>query len=172
MLWLIENDETTCGPGSLLSATRAVRDWLPGALKRLGVRSLLDAPCGDRNWIRVVDLPCSYVGVDHELAHVQKAAMDGADVALLDIRTDDLPNCDAILSRDFFQHLSLEDEALALANMRKTGAKWIIATCHGRAGPDCETGKFRFVNHRGQWGEPIDQVEDGKAGRILGVWPL
>lgn len=172
MKWPMEADETTCGPGSTLVATRNVREWLPGALERLGVKMLLDAPCGDRNWIRLVDLPCAYIGVDHEPSHVASAAIDGATVLNRDIRSDDLPECDAILSRDFFQHLSRADAELALANMRRTGAKWIIATCHGLDGPDCETGGFRYIDHRSEWGEPIDQVDDGKHGRILGVWPL
>jgi hypothetical protein len=34
------------------------------------------------------------------------------------------------------------------------------------------TGGFRYINHRSEWGAPIDQVDDGKHGRILGVWPL
>ena len=171
-MWPMEAGETTCGPGSTLVATRNVRDWLPGAVERLGVKRLLDAPCGDRNWIRLVDLPCEYIGVDHEPSHVEKAAAYGADVRCLDICHDALPECDAILSRDFLQHLSAADGAFALANMKKTGAKWIIATCHGMDGPDCVTGGFRYINHRAEWGEPIDQVEDGKYGRILGVWAL
>jgi hypothetical protein len=172
MKWPMEANETTCGPGSTLVATRAVREWLPGALERLGVKRLLDAPCGDRNWIRLVDMPCAYVGVDHEPSHVEIAASYGADVRFLDICTDELPACDAILSRDFIQHLSMADANRALANMRQTGAKWIIATCHGKASADCESGAFRFINHRAEWGAPIDYVEDGKEGRILGVWPL
>ena len=172
MKWLSEAPETTCGPGSTLAATREVRDWLPGALERLGVKSLLDAPCGDRNWIRLVDLPCEYVGVDNEPDHVTQAGLYGATVLKRDIRYDDLPACDAVLSRDFFQHLSMADAELALANMRRTGAKWIIATCHGQSGPDCETGAFRYIDHRADWGKPIDSVSDGKYGRILGVWEL
>jgi hypothetical protein len=172
MMWPNENGETTCGPGSTLVATRNVRDWLPGALERLCVETLLDAPCGDRHWIRLVDLPCAYVGVDHEPNHVERAGDDGTDVWMVDIRHDELPKCDAILSRDFFQHLSVADAALALANMRKTGARWIIATCHGKDGSDCVTGEFRYIDHRAEWGEPIDSVDDGKNGRILGVWPL
>ena len=172
MKWAVEAEETTCGPGSTLVATRNVREWLPGALERLGVKTLLDAPCGDRNWIRLVELPCAYVGVDEEPAHIAAAGLYGADVRLLDIRSDVLPACDAILSRDFFQHLSMADTELAQVNMRRAGAKWIIATCHGRDGPDCMTGGFRYINHRSEWGEPIDQVDDGKYGRILGVWPL
>lgn len=172
MKWPIEADETTCGPGSTLVATRNVRDWLPGALQRLSAKMLLDAPCGDRNWIRLVDLPCAYVGVDHEPDHAEKAAAYGADVKLLDICNDPLPACDVVLSRDFFQHLSMVDAERALENMRATGAEWIIATCHGKASSDCETGAFRYIDHRSDWGAPIDSVEDGKDGRILGVWRL
>ena len=172
MKWAIEAEETTCGPGSTLVATRNVRDWLPGALERLGVKTLLDAPCGDRNWIRLVDLPCAYVGVDEEPAHVAAAGLYGASVHQMDIRSDDLPECDAILSRDFFQHLSMADAELALANMRRTGAAWIITTCHGRPGPDCKNGEFRYIDLRSEWGRPVDSVEDGKHGRILGVWEL
>jgi integration host factor subunit beta len=43
MKWAVEAEETTCGPGSTLVATRNVREWLPGALERLGVKTLLDA---------------------------------------------------------------------------------------------------------------------------------
>jgi len=172
MKWAMEAEETTCGPGSTLVATRNVRDWLPGVLHDLSVKSLLDAPCGDRNWIRLVDLPCAYIGVDHEPSHVERAGADGANVSMLDIRHDELPRCEAILARDFFQHLSMADAELALVNMRASGAKWLITTCHGQDGPDCETGGFRYINHRAEWGEPMDSVDDGKYGRILGVWPL
>lgn len=173
MMWPIEAEETTCGPGSTLVATRTVREWLPGALERPGVRTLLDAPCGDRNWIRRVELPCAYVGVDNEPVHVMRARDDGADVREADICVDDLPRCDAILARDFFQHLSFAHEAMALNNLKRTGAAWLITTCHGRAGAaDIETGGFRYIDRRKQWGEPIDQCDDGKDGRILGVWPL
>lgn len=172
MIW--EHPETRCGPGSTLKATEGLRDWLPDALARHGVKRLLDAPCGDRNWIKTLELPCEYVGVDHEAEHVAKA--DGADVRLLDIRTDPLPACDAILSRDFFQHLSAADAAAALANMRATGARLLFATCHGAGeNTDCITGNFRFVNMREapfSLGPPLDRCDDGPHGRILGVWAL
>jgi hypothetical protein len=172
--WAPEADETTCGPGSTMAATRAVRAWLPGVLKRLAVKRLLDAPCGDRNWIRSIDLPCAYVGADEEPLHVERARTDGAEVLLCDIREDALPACDAILARDFLQHLSVSDEAKAMTNFRKTGAQWLVATCHGKDSADVTTGgaSFRFVNMTARMGEPLDSVSDGKHGRILGVWAL
>lgn len=172
MIWDSGKPETGCGIGSRMAFTASVRAWLPGALDRLGVKLLLDAPCGDRNWIKTIDLPCAYVGVDHELKHIEIAERGGANVQWADILHDDLPACDAILSRDFFQHLCWEDERLALANFRKTGAAHIIATCHGAEDGEIKTGDFRRVNFRARFGEPIDSVEDGKGGRILGVWVL
>lgn len=166
--------ETHCGVGSTLSATVNVREWLPGALRELGVSVLLDAPCGDRAWIRHAALPCAYIGVDHEPELVQAAQADGADVRLLDIRTDPLPLCDAVLCRDFLQHLSMADAELALDNIEASGAAYLFATCHGQAGRDIETGEksFRYVDMRASFGPPLASVSDGKHGRILGVWEL
>jgi len=172
MIWPSEGGETTCGPGSTMVATQAIRDWLPGALERLGVQTLLDAACGDRNWIRHVALPCAYVGADNELAHLERAREDGADVRALNVCSDELPRCDAVLARDFFQHLTMANEERALANIKQTGAAYIITTCHGRASGDIENGSFRYIDRRRAWGKPIDQCDDGKHDRILGVWPL
>ena len=41
------SDESGSGIGSELGATEALREYLPGLFKRLGVRKVLDAPCGD-----------------------------------------------------------------------------------------------------------------------------
>lgn len=173
MIWPGGEPETGCGVGSTMGATEHVRLWLPGALERLGVERLLDAPCGDRNWIRRVALPCAYIGVDHEPSHVERAGDDGTEVWMVDIRSDALPECDAILSRDFFQHLSRADAAAALTNFLATGAKWLITTCHGAEDEgDIVTGEFRRIDWRKAWGEPIDRCADGKFGRILGVWAL
>lgn len=171
--------ETLCGPGSTMEATANVRAWLPWILYRLGVKRLLDAPCGDRNWIATVTLPCAYVGVDFQARHMERARRDGAEVIQADIRSELLPQCDAILSRDFFQHLEDEDAVKALTNMRRTGAKHLLATCHrvpanGPLVAD-RNGLFRPVNMSlppFDLGESIDSVEDGQDGRILGVWVL
>src|SRR5579859_3324001 len=45
------------GPGSNLDATTRARDALLQVIAEFGVRSLLDAPCGDLFWMRHVPLP-------------------------------------------------------------------------------------------------------------------
>src|SRR5262249_46081246 len=52
------------GLGSETDATAVLRNELPDLLRKLGVSSLLDAPCGDAGWINQVDLGVAFAGVD------------------------------------------------------------------------------------------------------------
>src|SRR4029450_12762164 len=65
-LWA--GEESRSGDGSSLAATAGVRAGLPGLLHQLGVRRLIDIPCGDFHWMSHVDLAAAgviaYVGGD------------------------------------------------------------------------------------------------------------
>src|SRR5690349_3774091 len=55
------------GSGSDLVQTAAVRAQLPGLLSDFGIRTLVDAPCGDYHWMSAVAMPSSlemYIGID------------------------------------------------------------------------------------------------------------
>lgn len=59
------DQESISGPGSSLAETVALREELPRLLRRLGVRSMLDAPCGDCYWLGHIDLDLDrYLGID------------------------------------------------------------------------------------------------------------
>jgi hypothetical protein len=55
---------STSGLGSEMDATAALRAELPRLIKKLGVTSLLDAPCGDAGWISHANLHVRIIGVD------------------------------------------------------------------------------------------------------------
>jgi hypothetical protein len=125
------SEESGSGIGSELGATESLREYLPGLFKRLGVRKLLDAPCGDWNWMRLVDLEgIDYVGVDvvpEVIARNQAAhAAPGVRFNVADITRDDLPSADLILCRDCWVHLSFRDAASVLENFRRCGAPWLL----------------------------------------------
>jgi len=62
-LWA--DPDTRSGVGSSLDSTRVLRRKLPDALRQLGTRVLLDAPCGDFAWMQHVDLTgIDYIGGD------------------------------------------------------------------------------------------------------------
>ena len=57
--------ESVSGPGSGLRRTEAFRDQIPLLLAELGARSLIDAGCGDFNWVKEIRLPLEwYLGVE------------------------------------------------------------------------------------------------------------
>ena len=54
------------GPGSTLANTRNIRKELPDLIEELSCSSMLDAPCGDYNWINLSKQKedFSYIGGD------------------------------------------------------------------------------------------------------------
>jgi Methyltransferase domain len=178
------------GLGSEMDATTVLRAELPRLLKKLGVASLLDAPCGDAGWINHADLVVRYIGVDivpSLIERLQARAAAGeinGEYHLADITTDSLPRCDAILCRDALVHLSFANIERAVAIFRASGAAWLVATTfpEWQTNADCEDGDWRALNfERGpfQWGPPVEIVNENctEAGggwhdKSLGVWRL
>lgn len=127
------SDESGSGIGSERGATVALREYLPELFKRLGVVSFLDAPCGDWNWMRLVDLQgVDYTGVDvvpEVIARNQAAyERDGVRFQVADLTRDELPRADLILCRDCWVHLSFRDAASMLENFRRSGATWLLVS--------------------------------------------
>lgn len=128
-----ESEESGSGVGSELGATATLREYLPELLRRLGAVSFLDAPCGDWNWMRLVDLKgINYIGADvvPEVIEKNRAAYERAGVkfTVADLTKDELPRADLILCRDCWIHLSFRDAALMLENFRRSGATWLLIT--------------------------------------------
>ncbi|WP_375411940.1 class I SAM-dependent methyltransferase [uncultured Bradyrhizobium sp.] len=178
------------GLGSEMDATAVLRAELPRLLTRLGIASLLDAPCGDAGWINAAGLTVRMVGVDIVPALIEGLQARAAageikgDYRLADITRDVLPACDAILCRDCLVHLSFTNIERAIANFRRSGASWLIATTfpQWQANQDCEDGDWRALNFERApfcWGTPVELLNEncieaggGWADKSLGVWRL
>ena len=62
-LWA--SPESVSGGGSEMQNTEAIRRELPYLIQKFGIKSILDIPCGDWNWMKSVDLcGASYIGAD------------------------------------------------------------------------------------------------------------
>ena len=182
--------ESASGLGSELDATAVLRSELPLLLKKLGAASLLDAPCGDAGWINRAGLGVRYVGIDIVPALVEglqaraAAGEINGEYRLADITTDALPRCDAVLCRDALVHLSFANIERAVANFRRSGAAWLIATTfpEWRTNADCEDGDWRALNFERApfgWGPPVELLNEncqeaggGWRDKSLGVWRL
>jgi hypothetical protein len=130
-----DTDYSESGPGSRLSSTVAIRALLPPLISALGVKSLLDSPCGDLHWMQNITLPSgfSYTGLDLNPERIEinnKLHSQFGRFLVGDIVLDKLPHADAILCRDCLVHLSLEQGVKAIANFKRSGAKYLVATTY------------------------------------------
>ena len=98
--------ETRSGPGSTLAQTATLRERLGATLRELGVRSLVDAGCGELNWINTIsgDLD-TYLGfdvVEEIVAELRKRyeARKNHFFNTADVTRHVLPRCDVLLCRD------------------------------------------------------------------------
>jgi hypothetical protein len=126
-------DESLSGPGSSLAQTVELRQRLPLLLEQLRIRSLLDAPCGDFNWMRSVRLEIdACVGVDFlEELVTENQRRDGTPSRTfrrLDLRADPLPAMDAVLCRDCLVQMSFTDALAVLRNFKRSNARYLLTT--------------------------------------------
>jgi SAM-dependent methyltransferase len=149
-LWV--GTESRSGPGSDLSRTEAIRRELPEIVRNLGIRSLLDVPCGDFFWMRRVELDLDYTGVDIVPAivdaNVRQYASATRRFRRLDMVTGPLPRADLVLSRDGLVHLSYEDALRVIANIVRSRSKFLLATTFVATAEneDTNTGGWRPLN--------------------------
>lgn len=178
-----QNSESRSGPDSTLERTEALRRQLPAVLARLGIRTLVDAPCGDCNWLQDVEIDLdAYIGIDivPELIEENRRRYPCPNwkFEVADLINDPLPPGNAILCRDGLIHLSLADIGRALSNIRRSGIKYLLATSHEAisVNTDITTGEWRSVNLMlAPFNLPVPLtriVENPQTGKILGVWSL
>jgi 2-polyprenyl-3-methyl-5-hydroxy-6-metoxy-1,4-benzoquinol methylase len=178
-----QDPESVSGRGSTLARTGVIMSHLPLLIQELNAKTLLDAACGDLNWMRHVELgSVRYIGIDvvpdlisrnRELYEDQHRTF-----VVLDITQDPLPNADVILCRDCLIHLSFRHIAATIANFKKTTATHLLCTTHTTITEniDCPDGSWRNVNLAlppFNFPEPFRLiVEDAESGKGLGVWRL
>lgn len=179
------------GEGSDLAQTVTIRRELPKLIQELGVKTFLDAPCGDWYWMRETSLSVEhYIGVDIVEAMIEKHNVNYGSPSrifqCLNLASDSLPKADLIFSRDCLVHLSFEDALKIIANFKKSGAKYLLATTFmDRTKNNDLVGKdnfWRALNMRlapFNFPEPLLVINEGcteeegqYADKSLGLWLL
>ena len=125
--------ESVSGEGSNLFQTRIIREEIPKLLNELGIKKLLDVPCGDWYWMRHVKLDnIHYTGGDIVPTLIEQNnanyGNENRNFQNLNIIIGLLPQADLILCRDCLVHLNFVDGLAALEQFRKSGAKWLLTT--------------------------------------------
>ena len=184
------NTESRSGPGSASAATRSLRRSLPVLFAELGVRSIVDAPCGDF-WFRHVDVELdSYLGIDvvQELVERNQREYGSSKRAFvkMDLTREVPPRADLVLCRDLLIHLSYEHGRRVLRNFARSNSSWLLCSDFPEVPNthDIPMGRWRAINLRAPpfgFPEPERVLEDdppaglssGEAPRrTMGLWRL
>lgn len=147
------SDESVSGPGSTLSQTITIRKILPEILKKYKIGTLVDVPCGDFHWMSQINLQdVTYLGgdiVDDIIKkNNQRYASNNVKFKVIDLISDPLPACDALIVRDCIIHLSNDLVIKALKNIKKSDIKYLIINNFPDISENIniKTGTWRRVN--------------------------
>ena len=145
--------DSVSGAGASRNQTLALETELPVLLQELGVRHVLDLPCGDFSWMQHVALPVSrYTGADIVpdlvAANQQRFGAPHRRFIRCDLTTDSLPDADLMLCRDCFVHLSFADIFRAFQNLRASRIPHLLTTTFPACdtNEDITTGDWRVLN--------------------------
>ncbi len=178
------DQESISGPGSTLEYTANLSQKLPELCERLGVRTLLDAPCGDFNWVREIawQSELTYLGGDIVASLVtsntQHHATPQRSFRELDIIRDPLPAADMWMCRHCLIHLSNADIFAVVANFLRSDIKYLLTTSHlaEEGNFDIATGSFhplRLQSAPFNFGEPLEEIIDwipGYSPNNMALW--
>jgi hypothetical protein len=129
------NNGSVSGRGSDLTQTATIRRELAKLTAELGIKIMLDAPCGDYYWMKEVSMNLSnYIGADivPEMIESNQRKFGNSKVSfrVLDIMKDDLPRVDLILCRDCLVHLPLPAGASIIRNFARSGSRYLLTTTY------------------------------------------
>ena len=153
-LW--SGTESRSGRAASLRNTARVREALPQLVRKYGVQTMVDVPCGDFHWMRELNprqLVREYWGFDivPELAKQNQERFGSATIHFdaLDIVTTVPPVVDLVLCRHLLYHLPLGDCLKAIHNLKRSGSRYLLITNNTDAVENREiafTGSYRPRN--------------------------
>jgi hypothetical protein len=181
--------ESRSGPGSSIAKTAKLRAELPEVFQSLGIKRLVDAPCGDMNWMRRLKYDFDFfVGVDVVKDLIESLrgqfSLEKMHFQQGDICEQILPAADAIFCRDCLVHLPLSKISDAMRLFKKSGANFLLTTTYpDRDNRDVLMGGWRPLNLQADpfwWPAPVrlireDYPEDTDPwdkNKSIGVWDL
>jgi hypothetical protein len=131
------DQDTVSGGGSFISVTEEARACITSWIQKYNIRSLLDAPCGDALWQGLISgIEGKYTGADISTPSLVRAIArkrnQNAKMRFrwMDVVSENIDGreYDAVMYRDFIQHLSVRHGVRAIENAKAGGVKYLIAS--------------------------------------------
>jgi len=133
--WQNKIDGSKSGSGSNNSSTKSISYELNKFIYEKKIKSILDIPCGDWNWMRNINLDnILYLGCDivDEVISENKKNYSKKNIKFetKDILSDKLPDADLIIVRDLLVHLGDKDILSFINNIKKARFNYLAITSY------------------------------------------
>lgn len=130
-LWF--DHDSISGPGSTLSEAKVITSALPKLIETYNIKYILDAGCGDLNWIRTTNTKdVQYTGIDiaEDLINNHNKFYQQENIKFIqaDICTSALPSADLLIVRDVLVHLPNKAVIAFIHNLKKSNIRYLLAT--------------------------------------------
>jgi len=148
------SNKSISGTGSELEQTKEIIKPISDLLRKLDVKTVLDLPCGDFNWMQKVNLSSiKYIGADIVedlvIENRKKYAIENeVDFIKINLLCDHLPVSDIIINRDCLVHLSFADIYDSIKNIKSSNCKYLLSTTFSNHSTNIDiiTGNWRALN--------------------------
>ena len=126
------DNESFSGCGSTVEATIETRKIVKKIIEDYKIKSFLDIPCGDFNWMKLIDFKeCKYYGSDivkKIIENNKKYESKNIKFFKSNITKDRIEKYDLIFCRDCLVHLSNKDISKSLKNIKKSNSRFLLTT--------------------------------------------
>lgn len=161
-IWIYKNKYwawgtgSVSGSGSTIKYTENLRAELPALISSYDIKSILDAPCGDFQWMSLLlpVLKVKYIGADivpDLIAHLNLKYKDtNTNFIRLDLISQEFPISDLMICRDCLFHLNYDEIKSVLSNFLNSKTQYLLVTTHKNRGAfsnkNIQTGDFRLID--------------------------
>jgi hypothetical protein len=125
--------ESRSGTGSTLEETKLLRDKIKFVINEKNIKSVVDIPCGDFNWMKEIVYNFeSYIGgdiVDNAvISNNEKYGNSKIKFINFDLINDKIPSSDLLIVRDVIGHLPLNDGKKIIKNILMSNCRYLLST--------------------------------------------
>lgn len=148
-----ESNESSSGIGSEIKNTKEVLKAIKLIIKQFKIKSIIDIPCGDFNWMSLLDMVnIDYKGFDIVSSVIKennkKYKKPNVNFYYSDIINSELAKGDLMFVRDCLVHFSFEDIKKSIFRIRHSKSTYLLSTSfvNLEQNADIYTGDWRPIN--------------------------
>ena len=173
--------ESSSGSGSTVYNTRNTIKTINYIIDKYNIKTILDLPCGDTNWITKINMNnIQYMGLDisPEIIKYNKEKYNHLNFKIHDIVEYPIyDKYDLIVCRDLLFHLSIEEVINSINNFKKSNSTYILTSTFPNSNDNSKlsTNGFSEINLNIEpfnFQKPIELFPEIEKGKYLGLWKL